>query len=213
MHHVIVTRFSVPRPGDTATAGKHADAAWLASRLRLFRRYYAPSVGRLGVPAVLLCSSLSAPRVAGALDDLSWTRVVEQDDWNGGWSGRPDQVLTRLDSDDALHEGWFDAVDRAPPQASVVYSRAFLRLDVRRDAVYQYRRRTPSPLAAFRGGVNPYAHDHQELRRPYRTAEVEGAFLLQVAHGDNLSNRFPKWFRRRAGDDLLRGFGIPSLTS
>lgn len=210
MHHIIVTRFSVPRPGDATTTGRHADVEWLASRLRLFRRYYVPAVGRLGVPAVLLCSAASAPRVAADLDDLSWARVVEQDDWYGGWSGAADQVLTRLDSDDALHEGWFDAVDRAPPWAEVVCSHAFLRLDVRRDAVYRYRRRTPSPLAAFRGGVNPYAHDHQELRSRYRTAEVEGAFLLQVAHGDNLSNRFPKRLRRRAGADQLRGFGIPS---
>jgi hypothetical protein len=35
--HVIVTRFSVPRVHDRATAHLHGDAAWLESRLALFR--------------------------------------------------------------------------------------------------------------------------------------------------------------------------------
>jgi hypothetical protein len=35
--HVIVTRFSVPRVHDRATAHLHGDAAWLESRLALSR--------------------------------------------------------------------------------------------------------------------------------------------------------------------------------
>ena len=208
MEHVVVTRFSVPRPADSATAGRHAEREWLEERFSLFRRFYVPSVGRLGVPAILLCSSESAPLVADALGDLTWARVVVQDSWYGGWTGRPDQVLTRLDSDDALHEGWFRQVEAADPDAEVVCSRCFLRLHLRKGKAYRYRRRVPSPLAAFRGGANPYAHDHEELPRHYRSAEVCGAYLLQVAHGGNLASTFPKPFRRRASLAVFGAFGL-----
>jgi len=206
--HVVVTRFSVPLPAGAANRPRHAEPEWLAGRLELLRRFYAPSVARLGLPAVLLCSPESAPRVADGLRDLGWARVVEQDDWYGGWTGGDDQVLTRLDSDDAIHEGWFGAVDRAPAQAEVVCARRFLRLDRRTGRVVRYRRRVPSPLAAFRGGRNPFAHDHDSLERHYRTAFLPGAYLLQVAHGGNLSTRFSKPFRRRASADELAGFGV-----
>lgn len=206
--HVVVTRFSVPLPAGAAGTPRHADARWLDGRLELLRRFYAPSVGRLGLPAVLLCSPESAARVAGALRDLDWVRVVEQDDWHGGWTGGADQVLTRIDSDDAIDEGWFRAVDGAPGEAEVVCTRRFLRLDRRTGRVFRYRRRVPSPLAAFRGGRNPFAHDHDSLDRHYRTAFLPGAYLLQVAHGGNLSTRFAKPFRRRASAAELAGFGL-----
>ena len=206
--HVVVTRFSVPLRAGAAGRARHADPEWLAGRLELLRRFYVPSVGRLGVPAMLLCSPESAARVADAVRDLGWVRVVEQDDWYGGWTGRPDQVLTRLDSDDALREGWFRAVDGAPAEAEAVCTRRFLRLDRRTGRVVRYRRGVPSPLAAFRGGRNPFAHDHDSLERSYSTAFLPGAYLLQVAHGGNLSTRFAKPFRRRASPGELEGFGL-----
>lgn len=193
MHHVIVSRFSVPRL-DAATAGRHRDRAWLDRRLELFRRWYVPSVSPLGVPAVLLCSSDSAAYVADRTADLAWARVVEQDDWHGGWAGAPGQVLTRLDTDDALHRGWFEAVDAAPRGYQVYSTRRFYRLDPARRALYARARRLPSPLAAFAPGLNPYLCDHVELARRFRAWALPRRYLLQVVHGGNVSSRRPRWW-------------------
>lgn len=207
MEHVIVTRYSIPRRQEAENGSLHADEEWLKERERLFRSFYVPSVERLGIEAVLMCSTASAPLVADALSDLSWVRIVERNEWFAGWSGRSDQVLTRLDSDDAVHEDWFAAVDAAPPKAEVICTRRFLRLHLRRGVVYRYRRKNPSPLVAFRGGVNPYPHLHEETPRHYRTFDVDRPYLLQVAHGGNITNHFPKWFRRKATAEELEGFG------
>src|SRR5215213_4275978 len=130
LRHVIVTRFSVPRL-DTATASRHADLRWLDERLALFRTWFVPSVERLGVPALLLCSSQSAGYVGEKVRDLPWVSIVVQDDWYGGWSGAPEQIVTRLDSDDAVREDWFQTLDRAPSDFDVHCTRDFLRLDAR----------------------------------------------------------------------------------
>lgn len=208
--HVIVTRFSVPRL-DAATASRHADPAWLDERLALFRTWFVPSVGGLGVPVFLLCSSQSAAYVAARLRDLPWASIVEQDDWYGGWSGSADQLVTRLDSDDSVREDWFRALDRAPADRDVLITRSFLRLDAQSGRLYSYRRREPSPLAAFRRGLNPYAHDHKHLEKHHRVHELPGGpYLLQVAHGNNLSNRLPAWWRldRRVSRKRLAAFGV-----
>ena len=209
MRHVIVTRFSVPRL-DAATGARHADRPWLDERLALFRTWFVPSVQRLGVPVLLLCSSRSADYVARNIEDLRWASVVVQDEWYGGWTGAPDQIVTRLDSDDSLHESWFDHLDRAPAEADVICTRDFLRLDVRSGRLYSYRRREPSPLAAFRNGLNPYAHDHKHLEKHHRVHVLKGQYLLQVAHGNNLSNRLPAWWRidRRVSRKRLAAFGV-----
>ncbi len=214
MRHVIVTRFSVPRL-EPATAALHADRRWLDGRLEPFRSYYAPSVRRLGVQVVLLCSSPSAGYVSRRLSDMKWLAIVVQDDWYGGWSGSPDQVVTRLDSDDALHEEWFGRLDEAVAEpaaaaAEVVCTKDFLRLDARTRKVYAFRRREPSPLAAFLGGANPFAHDHKLLERHYRTRCLPGPYLLQVVHGGNLANRPPAWWRfhRRVPEASLAAFGV-----
>ena len=219
MRHVVVTRFSVPRL-DAATAGRHADPAWLDTRLVHFRRYYVPSVARLGVPAVLLCSSASAPYVGDRLADLPWVTLVEQDSWYGGWTGGPDQLVTRLDSDDALHESWFErleaaasgagAAGRAGAAAEVFVTRTVLRLDARRGRLYAITRREPSPLAAFAAGANPFAHDHKHLDRHHRVHALAEPYLLQVVHGGNLSSRAPAWwrFRRPLPPARLAPFGL-----
>jgi hypothetical protein len=214
MRHVIVTRFSVPRL-DPATAPLHADRQWLAGRLDPFRRYYVPSVQRLRVPVVLLCSSLSAEYVSRRLGDLKWLSIVVQDAWYGGWRGAPDQAVTRLDSDDALHEEWFQrleaaAADAAAAEAEVICTKDFLRLDARSGRAYAFRRREPSPLAAFLRGANPFAHDHKVLERHYRTHDLAGPYLLQVVHGGNLANRRPAWWRwhRRVPAARLAAFGL-----
>lgn len=214
MRHVIVTRFSVPRL-DPATAQLHADPRWLDGRLEPFRGYYVPSVQRLRVPVVLLCSSQSAEYVSQRLADLKWLSIVVQDGWYGGWRGSPDQVVTRLDSDDALHEDWFHRLDEAAAEpaaaaAEVLCTRDFLRLDVRTQKVYALRRREPSPLAAFRHGANPFAHDHKVLDRHYQAHCLPGPYLLQVVHGGNLANRPPAWYRfhRRVAEARLAAFGV-----
>jgi hypothetical protein len=221
MRHVIVTRFSVPRL-DAASAGRHAEPAWLDGRLALFRAYYVPSVARLGVPVVLLCSTGSAPYVAERLGGLAWASIVVQDSWYGGWSGAPDQVVTRLDSDDALHEGWFRRLDAAIAESGAASAHAaaaaigafctkeFLRLDAHAGRLYAMARRWPSPLAAFTGGANPYAQDHEAIEAHYPTRCLAGAWLLQIAHGDNLSNRAPGWWRfyRRVPRRRLAPFGV-----
>lgn len=208
MAHVIVTRFSVPRSGDPATADRHRDPAWLERRLELLRTFFVPSVSRFDVPVILLCSTVSAPLVAEAVADHAWAQVEIQDDWFGGWTGNRDQIVTRLDSDDALHDGWFEAVDAAPATAEVVCTREFLRLEPARNRLCAYRRRVPSPLAAFRYGRNPYEHDHADLARRFRVHWVEGAQLLQVFHGGNLASHRPSWYRRRQPLDRLRAFGL-----
>jgi len=206
--HVIVTRFSVPRPDDPDTAERHRDATWLNRRLDLFRSYFAPSVSRLGAPAVLLCSNRSAGLVSDALAELDWVVVVGQDDWYGGWEGKPHQTLTRMDSDDAVHERWFEAVDALPDDVEVCFTRDFLRYDPARGKLASYRRDVPSPLAAFRGGRNPYACDHAVLDQHFVARHIEGAFLLQVFHGGNVSTRRPSWYRRRLPLERLAPFGL-----
>lgn len=207
--HVIVTRFAVPR-AEPATADLFRDRRWLERRLDLFRRFFVPSVEPLGVPAILLCGSDVAEFVAARIADLPWARVEVQDSWRGGWRGAPGETLTRMDSDDALHRGWFAAVDRAPEEAEVCVTREFLRYDLERGRLHAYRRREPSALAAFRGGANPYRHDHRHLDAHYRVHAIRGAYLLQVVHGGNLSNRRPAWWRldRRASKARLGEFGV-----
>jgi len=208
MRHVIVTRFSVPRAGDPHNRHRHRDRGWLDRRLDLFRRYFVPSVGRLEVPAVLLCSSSSAPYVAGKVDDLDWVAVEVQDDWYGGWNGSDDQIVTRMDSDDAIHRLWLETIEAAPADAEVCCTREFLRYDPAAGRLCGYRRDHPSPLAAFWGGRNPFAHDHATLEDHYRVHAVEGPYLVQVFHGGNVSSRRPSWYRRRLPLDRLEDFGI-----
>jgi len=207
---VIVTRFSVPRPDDPKNSLRHADDEWLKRRLDLFRSFFVPSVGRLNVPAVLLCSSESAEMVSRALADLRWVTVVVQDDWYGGWMGEPHQTLTRMDSDDAVREDWFEAVDSVSSEIEVCYTREFLRFDLSSRKLAAYRRDVPSPLAAFKGGRNPYTCDHAELDRRFRACHLNGAYLLQVYHGGNVSSRKPSWYRRRLPLDRLDRFGVSS---
>jgi len=210
MSHVIVSRFSVPRL-DQATSDCHLDRRWLAGRVGLFRHHFVPSVERLGVPTILLCSSASADYVAREIEDLDWAEVKVQDDWHGGWQGSSDETITRLDSDDAVHEGWFRALDEAPPGYDAYCTRRFLRLDSASGRLYSYRRREPSPLAAFPGGRNPYAHDHADLPQRCRVHHLSEAYLLQVVHGGNVSNRRPSWRRyfQQISHDRLVSFGLP----
>lgn len=209
MEHLIVSRFSVPRL-DAATAGFHRDEAWLGDRLELFRRFFVPSVQRLEVPAILLCSSASAERVAEETRDLSWVRVEVQDDWYGGWTGGEEQMLTRLDSDDAVHEDWLKALEAAPEGYEAYVTNGFYRYDIATGHLYQRRRREPSPLAAFPGGRNPYRWDHAQLPEHCRTYSMPKAYLLQAIHGGNLSNRRPSWrhFFRRRSLEHLRPFNL-----
>jgi len=208
MNHVIVTRFSVPRPQDPANAHCHADRQWLGERLELFRTYFVPSVGRLGVQAILLCSSQSAPFIDEQTGDLNWVEVVDQDDWYRGWCGSSDQIVTRMDSDDAIHEDWLAAVEAAPADAEVCCTRKFLRYDVSTGKLCAYSRREPSPLAAFRGGRNPFSHDHAELERRYRVHDIAGPYLVQIFHGGNVSSRRPPWYRRSLPLERLEDYGI-----
>jgi hypothetical protein len=209
VRHLIATRFSVPRL-DAASASRHADPAWLATRLQLFRRFFVPSVEKLEVPVVLLCSSASAERVAAEVRDLAWATVQVQDEWYGGLTASADQWITRLDSDDALRQDWFRALEAAPPGFEVYTTRDFLRLDLERALLYAYRRREPSPLAAFRGDLNPFAVDHARIPGRYRGHEIPGAYLLQVVHRGNLSSRRPRWWRRprRVPLERRRDFGL-----
>jgi hypothetical protein len=211
--HVVVTRFSVPRPHDPRNAANHCDESWLERRLELFRSFFVPSVGRFGVPAVLLCSTNSAPGVASALADLDWVTVVDQDDWYGGWVGESNQILTRMDSDDAIHEDWFKTVDAVERDVQVCFTRAFLRYDLASGKLAAYSRDVPSPLAAFRGGSNPYACDHVAIEEGFSARHIEGAFLLQVFHGGNVSTRRPSWYRRRLPLDRLAPFGVREIVS
>jgi hypothetical protein len=208
MRHVIVTRFSVPRPQDPANAESHLDHAWLDRRLALFRRFFVPSVSRLEVPVVLLCSSESATYVADRVGGLNWLEIAVQDAWRGGWNGEDDQIVTRIDSDDAIHEGWLAAVEAAPSEAEVYCTREFLRYDSATGKLCAYSRREPSPLAAFRNGRNPFTHDHGDLDRHYRVHDIKGPYLLQVFHGGNVSSRRPSWYRRRLPLDRFAAFGI-----
>lgn len=208
MRHVIVTRFSVPRPQDPRNADRHLEQGWLERRLDLFRRFFVPSVSCLGVPAVLLCSSKSATFVDEKTTDLDWVEVEVQDDWYGGWVGDDDQTVTRMDSDDAIHQSWLAVVDAAPPDAEVCCTREFLRYDISSGRLCAYKRGDPSPLAAFRNGRNPFAEDHAGLDRHYRVHNIAGPFLLQTFHGGNVSSRRPSWYRRRLPLEHLEAYGI-----
>jgi hypothetical protein len=208
MRHVFVTRFSVPRPQAPALADLHRERAWLDRRLELFFRFFVPSVGRLEAPAVLLCSSSSAAYVGEKVGGLDWVEIVVQDEWYGGWIGDDDQIVTRMDSDDAVHQNWLAAVEAAPVESEVCCTRDFLRYDISTGKLCAYTRREPSPLAAFRNGRNPFAHDHSGLDRFYRVHNIGGPYLLQVFHGGNVSSRRPSWYRRRLPLERLAAFGI-----
>ena len=208
MRHVIATRFSVPRPHDPVNSGSHADAAWLDRRLGLFRSYFIPSIIRFEVPVVLLCSTASAPIVRAELEDHSWAQVVVQDEWHGGWSGEADQIVTRMDSDDAIHLNWFAALEAAQGHAEVFCTKEFLRYDVDSLRLCRYKRREPSPLAAFRAGINPFGFDHATLQQHFRTQVIKGPHLLQIFHGGNVSSRQPSWYRLRLSLDRLSEYGV-----
>jgi hypothetical protein len=208
MKHVIVTRFSVPRSQDPVNANCHGDRQWLEGRLELFRTYFVPSVERLDVPAILLCSSQSAPLIEEQTADLRWVEVVVQDDWYGGWSGDGDLCVTRMDSDDAIHKDWLAVVEAAPAFAEVCCTREFLRYDVSTGKLCAYSRKEPSPLVAFRAGRNPFTHDHAGLDRHYRVHDIAGPYLVQIFHGGNISSRRPSWYRRRLPLDCLADFGL-----
>lgn len=146
--------------------------------------------------------------VSSALADLDWVTVVVQDDWYGGWVGEPHQTLTRMDSDDAVRDDWFEAVDAVTGDVEVCSTKEFLRYDLSNRKLAAYRRDVPSPLAAFKSGSNPYACDHSELEQHFRARHIEGAYLLQVFHGGNVSTRKPSWYRRRLPLDRLEAFGV-----
>ncbi len=208
MRHLVVSRFSVPRL-EPETAHCHEDESWLRDRLELLRRWYAPSVGRLGVEAVLLCSSASAPFVADRVRDLPWLRVAEQDDWRGGWKAPGGTLVTRHDSDDAIHEDWFHALEAAP-ESEAYGSNRFLRLDLERRRLYAYRRREVAPLVAFRDGADLYRWDHAELAARVALHLFDAPYLLQVVHGGNVKNRRPGWLRayRRVPLRRLEPYGV-----
>ncbi|MCB1007769.1 MAG: hypothetical protein KDB94_02635 [Acidobacteria bacterium] len=207
--HLLVTRFAVPRPVP-GTAELYRDPSWLEGRFELFRRWFVPSVERLGVPLVLLCGRAVAETVAARVADLAWARVEVQDDWRGGFRGATDQTLTRIDSDDALRGDWFETLDRAPREARILVTPEFLRYDPRSGRLHRYRRREPSPLAAFRGGENPYAVDHKHLLAEPGVRALPGAFLLQIVHGGNVSNHPPSPWRldRRTSLARLADYGL-----
>jgi hypothetical protein len=142
------------------------------------------------------------------LSGLDWVEVAVQDEWYGGWVGGDDQIVTRVDSDDAIHQDWLAAVEAAPAEAEVCCTRDFLRYDISTGRLCAYTRGDPSPLAAFRNGRNPFAQDHAGLDRHYRVHNIVGPYLLQVFHGDNVSSRRPSWYRRRLPLDRLAAFGI-----
>lgn len=214
MRHLVVTRFAVPRP-EAGTAGTYRDERWLERRLELFRRFFAPSVAPLGIDAVLLCGREAALFVARRVEDLAWARVEVQEEWRGGWRGEPDQVLTRLDSDDAVHPGWFEAVERAPAAAKVLITKEFLRWDLRAGRLHRYRRSEPAPLAAFRGGENPYRVDHRHLESLDGVHRIRGPLLLQVVHEGNVANHRPRPWRidRWASKRWLHDFGVSELSA
>jgi hypothetical protein len=109
-----------------------------------------------------------------------------------------------MDSDDAIHKGWLAAVKAAPTGAEVCCTRNFLRYDILAGKLCAYSRREPSPLAAFKGGRNPFAHDHAELERRYRVHDIAGPYLVQIFHGGNVSSRRPPWYRRRLPSSASR---------
>jgi len=207
VNHVIVTRFSVPRPASPGEPARHDDRGWLAERMELFRRYYVPSVQRTGVPAVLLCSSGSAAWVREETREYAWVRVAVQDGWEGGWRGARDEVLTRLDSDDLIHPGWFAAVATAPAGAEAFCTRGAYMLDAATGAVYQADRSFPVALLALARGRNPYAFAHRLVAEHYDAAFLEGRYLLQVVHGGNVSNAIPA-HAVPAPPGVLASFGI-----
>lgn len=209
MKHLIVTRFAVPRQSPD-TVDLYRNAEWLETRHHLFRQVFVPSVAPLGVPVILLCAGEVAEQVGRRIADLEWARVEVQDEWHEGWTADPDTTITRLDSDDALHRGWFDALDQAPQDAEVCISKDFLRWDLEADRLHNYRRREPSPLSAFRGGKNPYTLDHKYLEQLPGIHLIRGSYLLQIIHGGNVKNRRPKpWrFDRWVPRRRLADFGV-----
>jgi hypothetical protein len=208
VHHVIVTRFSVPRPLDPVNAVRHEDSGWLNRRLDLFRSYFLPSVERLRVPVIVLCSTSSSSFVSSRIEDIDCAEVVVQDEWHGGWTGPPDCTVTRMDSDDAIHSDWLRDIDEVETDAPVLCTKRFLRLDIETGRLRAYKRKNPAPLAAFRHGRNPYQYDHEELERRFQTCTLDKPYLLQIYHGENVSSRRPKLLRRRASHTRLASYGI-----
>lgn len=189
--HVIVTRFSVPCDIGGLGRGLHQDKAWLIGRICLLRRFYLPSTNRLGCPRVLLCSHSSASFVENELRGEPDLEIRRQERWYGGHTGRTNQILTRLDSDDMISAHWFDLVDRAPP-ASAYVSPSRLVLCATSGRIWKIQKEAPVALASFRNGQNPYKFDHPKIADLVNSYHIiEGPHLMQIVHGSNLMNRVP----------------------
>ena len=123
------------------------------------------------------------------------------------------ELLAWLDADDRWPKGRLErqlGALSSDATADVVATTDLLRLDEATGRLHRYRRREISPLAAFRHGLPPFAHDHAHLAEHHRMVIVRGAWLLQVAHGGNVANARPKWWRfdRRVPRSRLAAFGL-----
>ncbi len=168
----------------------HADVSWLERRLDLFRSFFAPSVGRLNVPAVLLCSNRSADMVSQRSRGSRLGhgrrpgRLVRR--LGGGAPSDSDQDgLRRCRSRRLVRSGGCGrpATSKSAPRGS--FSATTFPTGSSQPISATCRRRwRPSRAAA-----TPTPAITQSSSSTFRARHIEGAFLLQVFHGGNVSTR------------------------
>jgi hypothetical protein len=243
IHHVVGTRFSV-RMGLEPPA---FERSWLEERLRLLELFCLPSVMAQTTSAftlMLLCDEATPPDILDALrqherespavaialtgSDRTPADVIAA----STPPGTDVLVTTRLDSDDAIADGYLEAVQEyaAPFHRSDVATLLVnfprgMRLDVPEDAFYERRmpnspfhslfeRPASGPARTIFSGVGRAARNrargnHATLHEHQVTHQDESIVAwLQVVHGGNLENRITPSDRPVRPEKALASFSL-----
>lgn len=224
---LVVTRFAVILD-NYADKGRALRPDWIAGRLDLIRRVGLPSLLAQTRPperwVLVIDSRLPAEisaQIRSGVADLPLIELLEVTgprDIDPGvsahvartWGTLPDlrARITALDSDDALHRDFLDAVARRDVTAGIERvivqpTRGMaLGIDGELGRLLHVRRRAPQFFAACSPASNlltPYLRHHGEwtgVAPIVDTPRRDGPLWLEVVHGGNVANDFPGRGRR-----------------
>ena len=211
--HLLLTRFSVLISPDAAPPSDD----WLRDRLDLFRRYAVPSVCAQNVWPdgwLVFCSQLSdwlQHELDQIQQDVPFLKAVSIDGEltleaarsavrSEVPKGAEKLTTTRLDSDDAISQGYLEAVRIAAQRANSEFLNATHGLQLHKGRLYH----RSDPSNAFISFVEPaespktvFVGGHHELAQFGLIRQFGGrAMWLQVVHGGNVSNQVSGCRRR-----------------
>ena len=237
LQHLILTRFSL-RSASVGFRSEWEDG-WLEQRLELFERYCLPSMLAQTSQAftwLVFCDPSTPADVVERLSGYSERITVAECRRVSSIRGKhPDDlrnlsrfidperkviISTRLDSDDALHRGAVEQIQRhastfwASPDELRLHTFPFgCKLDAVNGLVYRSRYQQNAFLSLFERcgddvqGIMQESHIALEKRVPFeRDFSLPG--WLQVLHGGNVSNRVTRDDAQVDGLDLQALFGL-----